>query len=171
MMKYHGGRFKYASVPSLLIKRQVRALHQFFTIPCVLAFMLLPASTFAADSWPCQVTSVYDGDTFTCLRLIDKYPPLYKEERVRIAHINTPEIRGEGKIEGIIVKSYVEELLLEKTVTLTHLKIGKYGRLIARVYLDDVYINEKILREAFSEVPAYDKSKEANRLRSLDTDK
>lgn len=82
------------------------------------------------------VTSIYDGDTFRAD--IDLgFNLKIANEPIRLLGIDTPEIRGEERSEGLKAKEYVESkipvgsqvyLLTEKD------KAGKYGRYLATVY-------------------------------------
>ena len=82
------------------------------------------------------ITDVYDGDTFTAD--IDLGLGIWKKGvKLRLAYVDTPEIRGEEKVEGKKVRDHVRGLILNKTVAIQTFKdkTGKYGRLIADVYL------------------------------------
>ena len=84
------------------------------------------------------ITSVYDGDTFTAD--IDLGLGVWKKKvKLRQAHVDTPEIRGEEKVRGKEVRDHVKSLILDKEVTIQTFKdkTGKYGRLIAEVYLNE----------------------------------
>lgn len=84
------------------------------------------------------VISVYDGDTVTvaCNLHLDKYTA-YKFN-VRLAGIDTPEIRTRNKEEkevGLIAKKYLEKLILNKKIILNNVKYDKYGRILANINL------------------------------------
>jgi len=83
------------------------------------------------------ITGVYDGDTFTAD--IDLGLGIWKKgEKLRLAEVDTPEVRGAEREQGILVRDHVKELILNKKVVIqtTLDKKGKYGRLIAEVYYD-----------------------------------
>jgi len=93
------------------------------------------------------VIDIYDGDTMTVL--MDMGLKEYKVRTLRLYGINTPELRGEEREQGLVVRDYVREqlgsntpwtmkrpkLVLPSVVIETHKdKSGKYGRLLATVY-------------------------------------
>lgn len=82
------------------------------------------------------VQKVYDGDT--CTVLINLGFSTYTKQSLRLANINTPEVRGDEKLEGIKVRDIVRELILNKQVVIKTYKDkrGKYGRYLADIYLD-----------------------------------
>ena len=101
------------------------------------------------------VDSVYDGDTFTVT--IDMgFDIKLGGQKIRVAGINAPEMRGANKAEGKVSRDYVRELILNKEVYLRTSKDGrkgKYGRWIADVYftptgkgktLNQILIEEKL---------------------------
>lgn len=95
------------------------------------------------------VIKVYDGDTITIaskLPYIDS--PMYRFS-VRLNGIDCPEIKSKNENEKLcakIAKNYLEELLLNKHVILKNVTSEKYGRLLADVYLNDLCINDELLK-------------------------
>ena len=75
--------------------------------------------------------NVVDGDTFDFIVELGFH--IQTKIRVRLAGINTPEIRGTEKEDGLRIKRYVEDILLNKEVTLRTEKTGKFGRWITVV--------------------------------------
>lgn len=96
------------------------------------------------------VIKVYDGDTITiATKLPINNSPLYRFS-IRLNGIDTPEIKSVNEDEkkaAIEVKNILTEMLLNKNVLLKNLQNEKYGRILADVYLDDLCINEWLLRE------------------------
>ena len=102
------------------------------------------------------VKAVIDGDTLDLE--IDLGMSVYVRERVRLAGIDTHEIFGvkvgseEYKL-GMKSKTRVEELLANKTVYIVTIKDKKekYGRYLAKVYLEDgTCINDLLVSEGFA---------------------
>lgn len=99
----------------------------------------------------CDLVRVIDGDTVV-LRLraehsvavdfgfrIKDRVVLHKEAEItfRLADVDTPEVRGDEKVEGLIAKEAVETLLSSGRIRVISLKEGKYaGRWIGRVYVE-----------------------------------
>lgn len=79
----------------------------------------------------------YDGDTVTVDIDLGFGVWLY-DQRIRLYGVDTPEIRGEEREEGLKVKNKVEELVKGKNVLLeSHKdKSGMYGRWLAKVHFD-----------------------------------
>ena len=100
-----------------------------------------------------QVIKVYDGDTITIASKMP-YPesPMYRFS-VRLNGIDTPEIKGKNADEKEIAKKARDELstlILNKTVTLKNVQSEKYGRILADVYLEDVFLNEWMIEKKFA---------------------
>lgn len=79
-----------------------------------------------------KILKVYDGDTFTFE--VDLGFSIKVKERLRLARVDTPEVRGNEKIKGKFVRDHVRELILGQDVEIHVMKKGKYGRYIAEVY-------------------------------------
>ncbi len=112
-----------------------------------------------------EINRVLDGDTIDVT--IDLGFDLYKKERVRVAGVDTPEKRTrnlEEKALGIDATNWLKEKL-ESTINgdgelsvRTELVggVGKYGRLLGWLYIDDseVSLNEQMIDEGYAH--AYD---------------
>ena len=126
-----------------------------------------------------SIDKVLDGDTIDVT--IDLGFDLYKKERVRVAGVDTPEKRTrdlEEKALGIDATNWLKEKL-EETINgdgelsvRTELVggVGKYGRLLGWLYIDDseVSLNEQMITEGYAW--AYDggtKQKDFEALREI----
>ena len=92
-----------------------------------------------------SVVKVVDGDTVDFDLDLGFYLKL--RVRLRLAGIDTPEVRGAEKEEGLRVKAFVERLLGGATdiVVRTGKETGKFGRWIGTIFLkfpDGVFIVE-----------------------------
>jgi micrococcal nuclease len=100
-----------------------------------------------------HVIKVYDGDTITIastLPIVNS--PLYRFS-VRLSGIDSAEIKSKNlneKDHAKKVRDILSELILHKTVTLKNISTEKYGRILADVYLDDLFINEWMLNEGYA---------------------
>lgn len=101
------------------------------------------------------VIKVYDADTIT---IASKLPydksPLYRLS-VRLNGIDTPEIKGknitdEEKEAAICAREFVYNLVFNKYVRLENIESEKYGRILADVYIDDIHLNELLLKERYA---------------------
>ncbi len=86
-----------------------------------------------------NVTSVYDGDTITVD--LDLGLGIWRNgQTIRLWKVDTPEVRGPERAEGLRVRDRVRELILGKTILLRTIldkrgldRTGKYGRLLGEV--------------------------------------
>ena len=126
-----------------------------------------------------EINKVLDGDTIDVT--IDLGFDLYKKERVRIAGVDTPEKRTrdlEEKALGIDATNWLKKKL-EDTINgdgelsiRTELVggVGKYGRLLGRLYIDDseVSLNELMIDEGYAwEYDGGTKQKDFEELRTI----
>ena len=81
------------------------------------------------------VTKVYDGDTIT-VEIDLGFKTSVKGEKIRLSRINTPEVRGESREEGLKSRDYLRTLILNKEILLETIKDkkGKYGRYIGEIF-------------------------------------
>ena len=100
-----------------------------------------------------QVIKVYDGDSIT---IAGHYPmynsPLFRFS-VRLNGIDTPEIKGKTEEEIKMAKEVrdaLTNLILHKIVKLKNIGSEKYGRILADVYLDDLWVNEWLIKERYA---------------------
>jgi len=94
----------------------------------------------------------YDGDTIKFM--VDLGFGVFKKITIRLARINTPEIRPheEGALEA---KDFVDEVLTDAKVIIIETfkdKKGKYGRYIAEVYYDGHNLSDKLLCKGLAEL-------------------
>jgi len=88
-------------------------------------------------TYKAEVTSVYDGDTITAT--VDLGFRSFRVMRFRLWGIDTPELRGPEREQGLIVRDIVRAKILGKFVTIKSYKdkTGKYGRYLAEIILED----------------------------------
>lgn len=108
----------------------------------------------------CQVkaTSVYDGDTFYVD--IPKLHSLFgKKLGIRVAKVDTPELRGGSQYEKYMAKKAkeftVNAVLNAKRVDLRNCVKGKYFRIVCDVIYDGKNLSEELINNKLA-VP-YDK--------------
>ena len=81
------------------------------------------------------VRKVYDGDTITCD--IDLgFNMIMRNQKLRLLGINTPEVRGKSREEGLKVRDIVRSRISNKWIVIKTKrdKKGKYGRWLAEVF-------------------------------------
>ena len=106
-------------------------------------------------SYVAHVTKVYDGDTVT-VDIDLGFGIWIKKQSIRLLNIDTPELRGEERPEGLIVRDIVAEKILNKEIILkTHKDSkGKYGRWLGEIILLDeegTNLNEWLLAEGHAQ--------------------
>ena len=95
------------------------------------------------------IVSVYDGDTVTAD--IDLgFEVWLKGQKLRLLNINTPEVRGKEKAEGIVSRDALRSRILGKEVKIKSDRKGKYGRWLVEIFLDDENINNWLLAEGLA---------------------
>ncbi len=98
-----------------------------------------------------NIIDVYDGDTVTAV--VDLGFLHYQEMKLRLYGIDTPELRGEEREAGLIVRDILRGLILNKEVEIHTYKDkqGKYGRYLATIVLDGININQWLLDEGHAQ--------------------
>lgn len=91
-----------------------------------------------------QIQQVIDGDTVI----------LSTGEKVRLLGIDTPE-RGEHFYEE--ASDRLRELIGKKEVRLTKdvSETDRYGRLLRHIYVDDLWVNELMIKEGYAKFITY----------------
>ena len=95
-----------------------------------------------------------DGDTLLCL--IDLGFHTHKEERIRLARIDAPELRGEHKEKGKALKELLSQRYPAGTIlTLMSKKQDNYGRFIGELYHQEQSINQWLIDQKLVEEVHY----------------
>lgn len=108
-----------------------------------------------------HVTAVYDGDT--CTVNVDMGLGIWKHNQtIRLWKVNTPELRGPEREQGIEVRDFVRDYILDKDILLRTIldkrgedQTGKFGRLLGEILVEDetgelININELLLAEGMA---------------------
>ena len=97
------------------------------------------------------VDSVYDGDTITCTVRCGFGVELVKQ-KIRLYGLNTPEVRGESREQGLVARDKLREKILGKEIFLKTIKDrkGKYGRYLCIVYLGEENLKELLFISGLS---------------------
>lgn len=111
---------------------------------------------FDLYNYKAHVTGVYDGDSITADIDLGFYMCM-RNQKIRLYGINTPEIRGEEREQGLIARDRVRELILDKDIILTSYKdkSGKYGRWLGTILIMDedgswTNVNQLLLAEGLA---------------------
>ena len=98
-----------------------------------------------------ELTRVVDGDTLDCI--IDIGFSIFVKKRVRLHGIDTWESRTRDlkeKAKGLAAKARLKELIKENGnhFTLVSYELGKYGRVVGEIILDeDRNVNDILIEE------------------------
>ena len=97
--------------------------------------------------------SCYDGDTCT-FTIRGVHPLLGEKIGVRLAGIDTPEIKGKcGREKDLArkAKAFLNAMLKKaRRIRLLNPRRGKYFRIVADIEADGIIVNEKMLREGLA---------------------
>ena len=99
-----------------------------------------------------KVVKVYDGDTIT-VDIDLGFGVWMRKQKIRLVGINTPEVRGEEREEGLKSRDWLREKILDKQITLRTAKDrkGKYGRWLGAVILHSTNINQEMISLGLAE--------------------
>ena len=97
------------------------------------------------------MVSVYDGDTVT-VDIDLGFSVSLKQQSVRLARINAPEVRGSSAEAGIKSRDALRDKVLGKTVLLRTIRDSreKYGRWLGEIWIDNVCVNDWLLESGLA---------------------
>lgn len=102
-----------------------------------------------------EITKIYDGDTITAV--IDLGFNISVTERIRLYGIDTPEIRGIERENGLKAKAYLQEAIrfnwdeVDFYIKTIKDKKGKYGRYLGILYIGEMDMNKNLIEEGYAE--------------------
>ena len=107
------------------------------------------------------VSYVYDGDTCTVDIDLGLHAWVH-DEKIRLARINTPELRGEEREQGLLARDYLREQIDGKEIFVQTMKDdkGKYGRYIGEIWLEKsanewVNVNDMMVENGYAQYVTY----------------
>ena len=91
------------------------------------------------------IIKVTDGDTV--IAEVSLGFRISIEITIRLAGINSPELRGAQKLDGIKARDFLRSRILMKSVLIKTYKdkTEKFGRWLADIWLDGVNINQEMI--------------------------
>ena len=128
-----------------------------------------PKFTFNNRKYSAKILDIYDADTITVCIFLEGFN--YVRINVRLYGIDTPELRGDEKAEGIKARNYLIKLLTDITIdndTYTRNDIrelinkdicmvdelfgdfDKYGRPLGTIYKDGIDINQLLIKDGYA---------------------
>ena len=83
--------------------------------------------------------------------------PVTIKVKIRLSGIDTPEIRGSEREDGLVSRDFLRSLVLDKEIILQTFKdkTGKYGRYIGVLHLDGQNINELLVETGHAQEREY----------------
>ena len=107
-------------------------------------------------TYKAKLDRIIDGDTVDAN--IDLGFDISVHKRIRLAGIDSPESRTrdlEEKEKGLASKARLEELLKDGEFTLESKEVGKYGRVLGVLLVDDVNnnfinVNQTLVEEGYA---------------------
>jgi len=119
-----------------------------FFVVFILAMLALFQTLITYPSAPelpsVTIQSCYDGDTCTTT----------EGEKIRLACINTPELRGKkaDPIPAQAARDYLNNLIAGSTVTIRRITEDRYGRTVAELSQDLMNIQEDLVEKGFASI-------------------
>ena len=109
-------------------------------------------SAYAQEFRNVEYVRNYDGDTITVNILDDNMPAIFsKNMKVRVRDVDTAEMNSKSPCEKDLAKKakYLVQDILTKgdSIILRNVGRGKYFRIVADVYVDDVNISDVLLEK------------------------
>jgi len=102
-------------------------------------------------NYKATIIDVYDGDTVTAQ--VDLGFLHFQIMKLRLYGIDTPELRGKERKQGIVVRDIVREMILDKEVEIHSYKDkqGKFGRYLATILIGDINLNQWLVDNGHAE--------------------
>jgi len=108
-----------------------------------------------------RITRVYDGDT--CTADVDLGMGVWVHgEKIRLARIDAPELRGEQRVAGLAARDFLRERIHGRDVIIATQKDkkGKYGRYIGDIWVVDasggmINVNDELVKAGHASYVEY----------------
>lgn len=104
------------------------------------------------------VTDVYDGDTIT-VDIDLGFGIWFNDQKVRLHGIDTPEVRGPERSDGLVSRDWLRDKILDQKVTIRTIRDskGKFGRWLASVYPrgETLSVNDQLVSLGLAERKEY----------------
>ena len=106
--------------------------------------LLLPKAALGQASEKVVVTICCDGDTCTCST----------GEKIRLACIDTPELRGEraDPIPAKEARDHLRELVVGRKVTIRRITTDRYGRTVAELFVNGSNVQQQLVASGHASI-------------------
>ena len=119
----------------------IKHLAYSLTLSLLAGFFLLSQYVLSEDvQYQGRVVKVVDGDSITLL--VEK-----QQIKIRLAEIDTPE---RGQPYWRVSRKGLESLVAGKTVIAVQTDIDRYSRVVAHVFVDDVWVNKEMVKNGYA---------------------
>jgi micrococcal nuclease len=102
------------------------------------------------------VVSIYDGDTITAM--VDLGFGVQVKQKLRLARINTPEVKGSQREQGVASRDYLITLVpVGSQIDIRTIRDSqeKYGRYLAEVFKGDICVNDLLVQAGMASYKSY----------------
>jgi len=104
------------------------------------------------------VVRILDGDTIDCL--IDLGFTSSRKERLRLARINAPEVRGSEREAGLLAKAWLQsKVAIGDEILIRTSKSDSFGRYIAEIFIQNgeelLNISDELVKVGHAEYREY----------------
>ena len=91
-----------------------------------------------------KIKNCYDGDTCKT----------ESEEKIRLACIDAPEIRGKNAdpLKAKASRKFINNLLSNKKVTIKRIDTDRYGRTVAEIFIEGTNIQKLMVKNGFAKL-------------------
>ena len=111
---------------------------------CFFAVLLLPNAALGQTSEKVVIASCYDGDTCTSST----------GEKIRLACIDTPELRGKraDPVPAKKARDHLRELVVGRKVTIRRTTTDRYGRTVAELFLNGSNVQQQLVASGHASI-------------------
>ena len=111
---------------------------------CLFVMLLIPKAVLSQTSEKVVIASCYDGDTCTSST----------GEKIRLACIDTPELRGENAdpIPAKATRDHLSELVVGRKVTIRRITTDRYGRTVAELFVNGSNIQQQLVASGHASI-------------------
>ena len=104
-------------------------------------------------TYKARCISVFDGDSVT-LDIDLGFNMIMHNQKIRLLGINTPEVRGSDRLDGLVSRDRLRELIEGKDIIMVSHRdrSGKYGRWLATIYANETNVNQLLIDEGLAEI-------------------
>lgn len=104
----------------------------------LLSFILFFCISLFSAEMTGKVVGIYDGDTITIIDDLDQ-----GKFKIRLYGIDAPEKKQDF---GQKAKQHLSSLIFNKVVKIKFTEIDRYGRIVGKIFLNDIEINIEMLK-------------------------